>query len=102
MDVKLFITDLLLASYPKAIQIHGLKFLSKISGSKKEKSNFPIIQMRFNSHMHNTPATTWIYGDKVAIVVWTKDQPMSTLIRSKEVANSYKQFFEVLWNDSNE
>ena len=69
--------------------------------NKKSKSKFPILEMKFNSNIYETPATTWVYGDKVAIIVWS-DQPVATLIRSKEVSNSYKQFFNILWNDSKE
>lgn len=65
----------------------------------KLKANFPVAEMRFHSYLYETPATTWIYGDKVAIIVWS-DQPLATLIRSKEVAGSYRQFFQVLWKDS--
>ncbi|MEK6901249.1 MAG: hypothetical protein AABX37_02825, partial [Nanoarchaeota archaeon] len=68
---------------------------------RRIKSNaFPKAQIRFNVHMYDTPATTWIFGDKVAIVVWS-EQPLVTLIRSKEVAESYKQFFTIMWQDSN-
>ncbi|HLD72670.1 MAG TPA: helix-turn-helix domain-containing protein [Candidatus Nanoarchaeia archaeon] len=65
----------------------------------KSKTDFPLLQMRFNFTIQDTPSTTWIFGDKVAIVVWS-DQPIVTLIRSKEVAHSYRQFFEVIWKDS--
>ncbi|MBW2978039.1 hypothetical protein KY331_04295 [Candidatus Woesearchaeota archaeon] len=67
--------------------------------AKKSKAKFPILQMRFNSNIYESLATTWVYGDKVAIVVWS-DQPVATLIRSKEVSKSYKQFFDILWKDS--
>lgn len=66
---------------------------------KKSKAEFPMAKLRFNDHIYETPATTWIYGNKVAIVVWS-EQPITTLIRSKEVAQSYRQFFKILWNDS--
>ena len=69
--------------------------------AKKSKAKFPILQMRFNSNVYDTPATTWIYGDKIAIIVWS-DQPIATLIRSKDVADSYRQFFNILWNSSKE
>ena len=65
----------------------------------KSKAKFPILQMKFNATIHDTPSTTWIFGDKVAIIVWS-EQPVVTLIRSKEVAKSYKQFFDILWRDS--
>ena len=67
--------------------------------AKKSKAKFPIAKMRFNAHMYETPATTWIFGNKIVIIVWS-DQPIATLIRSKEVANSYRQFFNVLWDSS--
>lgn len=69
--------------------------------AKKSKANFPILHMRFNSQVYDTPATTWIYGDKVAIIVWSH-QPIATLMRSKDVADSYRQFFSILWNSSKE
>ncbi len=65
----------------------------------KSKANFPKAQVRFNAHIHDIPATTWIFGDTVAIVVWS-EQPLVTLIRSKEVAAAYTQFFKILWKDS--
>jgi len=67
--------------------------------AKKSKSKFSILQMRFNAKVYDTPATTWIYGSKIAIIVWS-DQPIATLIRSKDVADSYKQFFNIFWNSS--
>lgn len=65
----------------------------------KKKSHFLYCEMRFNKNVQETPATTWIYGDKVAIIVWS-DQPVATLIRSREVAKSYSQFFDFLWSES--
>lgn len=40
-----------------------------------------------------------IYGDKTAIIVWLAD-PIGIVIRSAEVAKSYRDYFEVLWNIS--
>lgn len=69
--------------------------------AKKSKANFPAMQMRFSDAVYDTPATTWIYGEKTAIIVWA-DQPIATLIRSKDVSDSYKQFFDILWSSSKE
>lgn len=42
------------------------------------------------------PAASAIYGDRVAIFVW--DEPYhAILIRSRQVADSYRQFFDLLW-----
>jgi hypothetical protein len=45
------------------------------------------------------PSATAIYGDKVAIFVW--DEPYhAILIKSKQIANSYRNFFEALWKQA--
>ncbi len=42
------------------------------------------------------PSTTLIFQDKVLIIMWSAS-PIAILIRSKEVNESYKQYFEMLW-----
>ncbi|MFH1839947.1 MAG: helix-turn-helix domain-containing protein [Nanoarchaeota archaeon] len=43
-----------------------------------------------------SPATTSIYGDKVAIHVLT-DKPIVVIIKNKDIADSYRSYFEFLW-----
>ena len=42
------------------------------------------------------PGTIDIMGDKVLITVW-RDRPVGILINSKELAESYKQYFQSVW-----
>lgn len=51
---------------------------------------------RFIDDKYMTPTTTWVYNDKVAIVVWAK-VPIATLIKSKDLAKAYNSYFEILW-----
>lgn len=45
------------------------------------------------------PSATAVYGNKVAIFVW--DEPYhAILIKSKQVADSYRQFFDALWKQA--
>ena len=67
--------------------------------SAKEKVTWKKIGIRYHPTLQETPSTVWIYGDKVAIVVWG-EQPLVTLIRSKQVAHSYRAFFDVLWKEA--
>lgn len=55
------------------------------------------IEIKYLPNEFETPATTWIYGDKIVIVVWDI-QPIATLIRSKEVSKAYLSNFNLLWN----
>ncbi len=41
-------------------------------------------------------AVTNIYGDKIAIIIWT-DEPEGIIIENKSAAKAYKSYFDVLW-----
>lgn len=45
---------------------------------------------------YDSPAATTVYGDKVAFFVWG-DNPLAILIESKVVAESYRNYFKLLW-----
>lgn len=54
-------------------------------------------EIRYLPQEYIFPVRTMIYGDKVAIVDFTK--PVTTIIiKNSEIANSYKKHFELLWN----
>lgn len=42
---------------------------------------------------------TIIFKDKIIIIVWTQD-PSATIIKSRTVAKSYQEFFELLWKQA--
>ncbi|MBI2548675.1 helix-turn-helix domain-containing protein [Candidatus Woesearchaeota archaeon] len=43
------------------------------------------------------PATTLIYGDKVALFMWFIDPPVVVLIKNMDAAQAYKNQFELMW-----
>ena len=45
---------------------------------------------------YSVPATTIIYGDKVAFWIWS-ETPFSVLIESKAMADAYRKYFHLLW-----
>src|SRR3989338_3436769 len=45
----------------------------------------------------NSPSTTTIYGDKVSFFIWS-DPVLSILIESKRMAESYRKYFQILWD----
>ena len=45
---------------------------------------------------HVTPAEVDVYKNKVAIIVWAA-KPYAVVIENKEVAQSFKKFFEIQW-----
>lgn len=61
-----------------------------------ERIKSRLTQIRFLPKRFDSLTETMIYGDKVAIIVWT-EKPIATLIRDKNLAKAYKQYFDILW-----
>jgi len=68
----------------------------KLRNKKKEILRIPLLEVKFLPKEFDNPAPAIIYNDKVAITIWS-EIPIATLIRSKEVANSYRSYFKLLW-----
>lgn len=54
---------------------------------------------RFLEHIAESPAVTNIYGDKIAIIVWT-DEPEGVIIENAEAAKAYKSYFDFMWRNA--
>ncbi len=56
---------------------------------------------RFLENVSESPAVTNIYGDKIAILIWT-DEPEGIVIENAAAAKAYRSYFEVLWKVAKE
>ncbi len=59
-------------------------------------AEFGIFEVKYLPKEFISPVYTWIYGDKVVFNIW---EPSMTaiMIKSKEVADEYKKYFNLLW-----
>ncbi len=55
-----------------------------------------LTEYRYLETEYPVPSSTLIYGDKVALYIWTSD-PLVIDIESAEAADSYRSYFEALW-----
>lgn len=55
-----------------------------------ELTEFRLVKKRF-------PVSTWVYGNKVAIISYSETEPVALLIRNREIARYYKDIFDMLW-----
>ena len=70
--------------------------LAKIITIKGMKTTFKLNKVRYLPDKYFSPVSTLIYGDKVALII--RDEPIViVLIESKKLAQSYKNYFELLW-----
>ena len=77
----------------KVIYDYDAWFLKKRTGRK----------MSYYRHMPKgiiTPSWVLIFNDKVATVIVTPEQKVCFLVQNKEVANSYVQYFNLLWKNA--
>lgn len=53
-------------------------------------------ETRFLKKEYDSPVSTIIYSDKVATIIWT-DEPIGLVIKGKEVSDSFKNYFNIMW-----
>jgi len=79
------------------------KIPAKIIFNEIEKANkpkIPLAELRYLPKEYSTPAAINIYGNNVAIIHWSKENPFAILIKQKEIADGYRKYFQLLWKSA--
>jgi sugar-specific transcriptional regulator TrmB len=63
---------------------------------KRPATEQKLVQARFLPEKYEFPATTIVYGNKVAILLWEKS-PIGFVLDSKEITKSFLNYFEIIW-----
>lgn len=66
-----------------------------IRKDRKELDN-KTTQYKYIPNISESPAVTNIYGDKIAIIIWT-DEPEGIIIENEAAAKAYKSYFDFMW-----
>lgn len=53
-------------------------------------------EIKFLPKEYSNPIATFIYKNKIVIII-SKDMPLAFVLENKEVADSFKNYFELLW-----
>jgi len=99
---------LILGASPKAYEI--LKFYfhwydkarkkkkikTRIIATDKKIKRIALADIKYLPEKYSSPVSVNIYGEKVAIVLWAKE-PFVIVIKNKEISESYKNYFELMW-----
>jgi|TARA_B100000315_G_scaffold258169_1_gene309365 sugar-specific transcriptional regulator TrmB len=72
------------------------KIKSRIIAQDRKIKRIALSEIRYLPEKYSNPVSVNIYGDKTAIILWAS-QPLAIVIKNKEVANGYKNYFELLW-----
>ncbi|MEK6879235.1 MAG: helix-turn-helix domain-containing protein [Nanoarchaeota archaeon] len=65
-----------------------------------KKLRIPLAEIRYLPEKYSSPLAINIYGDKVAIILWSKENPFAILIKDKAISKGYKKHFELIWKIS--
>ncbi len=68
-----------------------------ISGEKIGKVSMS--EVRYISGKFDNPLAINIWRDNVALILW-KSEPLAILIKNKEISDSYRKYFEAMWNSA--
>jgi len=71
--------------------------------SRKDRTEIdaPLSSHRYLPNISESPAVTNIYGDKIAIIIWT-DEPEGIIIENPAAAMAYRSYFDFMWKNSRE
>lgn len=72
------------------------KIKVKIIAYDKKIKDIPLAEIRYLPKKYESPVAMNIYGNKTAIILWA-EQPIVIAIREKEIADSYRNHFELMW-----
>ncbi len=87
-----------------ALQFDRLKKENKIKTQliiRKDKKELDskTTEYKYLPNIEESTAVTNIYGNKVAILIWT-DEPEGIIIENEASAKAFKSYFDVLWKHS--
>ena len=72
------------------------KIKVRIIASEELGKKIPLSEIKYIPQKYANPLAINIYKDKVAIIFWKKN-PTAIVIKEKEIADSYRQYFELMW-----
>lgn len=63
----------------------------------EKKIRVPFAEIKYLPEKYSSPVAINIYGDKVALLLWSKENPLAIVIKNKLISDGYKQYFEMIW-----
>ena len=72
------------------------KIKARILTSDRNMKHIALSDIRYLPEKYISPVAINIYGDKTAIILWSRE-PLAIVIKNKEITRGYKNYFEVLW-----
>ncbi len=66
----------------------------------KELSGFPLTEVRYLTQEYVSPVSIYLFGNYTSLMLWMKEKPLAVLIKDKDITDSLKAHFKILWKVS--
>jgi sugar-specific transcriptional regulator TrmB len=80
----------------KREKIH-IKIIFNNDLKNKKMMPIPLAEIKYLPKEFTNNSALFIYGTKVVNIIWSKTCPFAFVINSKEVSESYKNYFNMMW-----
>ncbi|MFA5993252.1 MAG: helix-turn-helix domain-containing protein [Candidatus Pacearchaeota archaeon] len=74
-----------------------MKVLYDAEVKDKPITKLELMDTKFMPKDYSSPAVINVYGDRVVNVLWQGETPICFMIINKQIADSYRKLFELLW-----
>ena len=74
----------------------GIRLIYNEGSRDKIKKN-PFSNIKYLPDQYSSHAALRVYGDKVALLLLSVEEPMAIVIKNKAIADGYRKYFEVMW-----
>ena len=64
--------------------------------TKQENLKIPLSEIKYLPDKYTSPLAINIYGNKVAIILWSKENPIAIVIKNNEISQGYKNYFKLM------
>ncbi len=73
------------------------KIHARIISSGDLGKKISLSEIRYLPEKYSSPLAINIYGNKVALILWSKENPIAIVINDRAISEGYKKYFELLW-----
>lgn len=73
-----------------------------IFSQSSKKIKLPLSEIKYLPEKYSSPLAINLYGDKVAIILWSKEDPLAIVIKNKQIYEGYQKYFELMWKVAKE
>ncbi|MFH1801893.1 MAG: helix-turn-helix domain-containing protein [archaeon] len=68
-----------------------------IFNESRKDFKIPYSEIRYLPQKYSSPLAVNVYGDKVALILWSKDNPFAVVVKNNEMVEGYRKYFDLMW-----